>query len=225
MSAANCYTFQHQGALYRDFIGRTAETGPQYGAEWIIYSRPRYNRVHDGWRHASDVKQKTGTRESGECGVMWGMWLICSSVRGNVEWKWRGARLLKEITPTSLTCGWFVLYVALGNESHLILHRTSTGEKTRFRAPSSRSIRRPKENLGAYRHLRNCSSYSEVNLTTCSTIIIVKIAQIWPPQAKRTANTLKTKNGKCIALWVQNANCIVDVEMETTTTATQAGVS
>ena len=42
---------------------------------------------------------------------------------------------------------------------------------------------------------------------------------------RETHSTHLTKKGKCIALWVQNANCIVDVKMETTTTATHEGVS
>ena len=51
-----------------------------------------------------------------------------------------------------------------------------------FRAPSSLSIRRPKGNLGTYSHLRKRSSYPEVTLTICSTIIFVKLALQWTPR-------------------------------------------
>ena len=95
--------------------------------------------------------------------------------------------------------------------------------KNRFGAPSSLSIRRPKENLGTYSHLRKRSSYSEVTLTSSSTIIFLKKkALLCTPRVKGTAHCLKTKR---VALWVQNAKCIMDVETETTTTAPHAGVS
>ena len=39
---------------------RTTETGPQYGAERIIYPRSRYIGVHDVWRHGSEVEAEDG---------------------------------------------------------------------------------------------------------------------------------------------------------------------
>ena len=38
--------------ISRYYNGRTVETGPQYGDEWIIYPRRSYIRVYDEWRKA-----------------------------------------------------------------------------------------------------------------------------------------------------------------------------
>ena len=113
------------------------------------------------------------------------------------------------------------MYVALGTESRLIFHRTGTREKSHSSTiitqhPTSetepRYVLTPPQQFSLFRselkqlfHHYFCEN--STNVTS-------------------TYNTrLKTKKGKCFALWVQNANCIVDVETETTTTATQAGVS
>jgi len=71
--------------------------------------------------------------------------------------------------------------------------------KNRFGAPSSLIIRRPKENLGTYWHLRNRSSYSEVTWSSCSTIIFVKDALLCTQHLKRREHSLQTKR---VALWV-----------------------
>ena len=77
--------------------------------------------------------------------------------------------------------------------------------KNRFEAPPSRSIRRPKENFGTYSLFRNRYSYSEVMLSSCSTIIFVKEALLCTRHVKRTENSLKPKR---VALWVQNAKYV-----------------
>jgi len=84
--------------------------------------------------------------------------------------------------------------------------------KNLFGPPSSLSIRRPKENLGTYSHLRNRSSYSELTWRSCSTIIFVKEVTLYTPRGKWTANSWKTQR---VVLWVQNAKCIVGFSLGT----------
>jgi len=56
-----------ENTLSKTLLGRTAETGPQYGAEWCIYPRPSYIGVHDEWRRSrrwAPVKAERSVRRN-----------------------------------------------------------------------------------------------------------------------------------------------------------------